>query len=170
MCIGNGKFVVLLRMKLVQCFNLLNIIGRVNPGDQVYCSSYFSIKWHFLWNICNAQNTFFLYRLKLIQCFNFQSLEYIAWLGSSWRSGVPFKLLQPQVTLSLEHFQCSTFICLLRMMLNSMHFFVLYSSISNRLIPILDIRYTVQDHSRSCELSWVSCLEAKFICTFKMKL
>ena len=103
---------------------------------------------------------FFLYRLKLIQCFNFQSLEYIAWLGLSWRSGVLFKLLQPQVTLSLEHFQCSTFICLLRMMLNSMHFFVLYSRISNRLIPILDIRYTVQDHSRSCELSWVSYLEA----------
>ena len=34
-----------------------------------------------------------------------------------------------------------------------MHFF-LYSSISNRLIPILDIRCTVQDHSRSYELSW----------------
>ena len=147
-------------VELVQCFNLFNIINRDNPGDQVYCSSYFSIKWHFLWNICNAQNTFFLYRLKLIQCFNFQSLEYIAWLGSSWRSGVLFKLLQPQVTLSLEHFQCSTFICLFRMMLNCMHFFVLYSSISNRLIPILDIRYTVQDHSRSCELSWVSYLEA----------
>ena len=112
----------------------------------MYCSSYFSIKRHFHWNISNVQNTFFLYRLKLIQCFNFQSLEYIAWLGSSWRSGVPFKLLQPQVTLSLEHFQCSTFICQIILCFKKENEFKWIHKIFHKTLIILYTELATQRH------------------------
>ena len=80
-----SKFIVLLRMELVQFFNLLNIIGLEVSWSQDNCCFLCQAKSFKNFLIYRQYDTLiFLFRVELIQCLN---LLELLWLGSSWRQG-----------------------------------------------------------------------------------